>query len=152
MVALVGIRSKKYGKWLRLDATGSTSFQSAGSGAAVTQSFIEGQETFYLIENTDGTVSFESTIFRMAFLRLDGSKVPAGELTEPGGGVVNAQFGSSTLERFKIVKKGQDGIVGIESAAFPGRFLRMDGDKNVVNVQGQMLTLEELAIVVVGRS
>ena len=152
MVALVGLRSKRYGKFLRLDGTGLNKFQPSGGGTAGTQSFIEVQETFYLIENTDGTVSFESTGFAKVFLRLDGSGVTAGVITPPGGGVVNGQFGSITLERFKIVKKGRDGIVGIESNSFPGRFLRMNGDKNEVNVQGQLGPSEEWEILVVGRA
>ena len=152
MVALVGLRSKQCGKFVRMNGAGVDHFQSAGSGTVDTESFIEAQETFYLIENTDGTVSFESTAFPKVFLRLDGTGVPPGVITPPGGGVVNGQFGSITLERFRIVKKGRDGIVGIESDSFPGRFLRMDGEQNVVNVQGELAPLEEWEILVVGRA
>jgi hypothetical protein len=85
------------------------------------------------------------------FLRLDGTNVPAGS-TDPSGGIVNGQYGSRGWEKFYVRKKepGEDerGSVGIESYAFPGRFLRMGPD--VVNVQGILASGEELEILVIG--
>jgi len=72
---------------------------------------------------------------------------------------VNAQYTVYTtcsLEQFKIHKKDDpagmyQGIVGLESAASPGRYLRLDGSVNKVNVQGVFKTYEEFKILVVGQ-
>jgi len=69
---------------------------------------------------------------------------------------VNAQFTARSYEQFKIHKKVgpagmYQGIVGIESAAFPGRYLRLDGSANKVNVQGVFETYEQFKILVVGQ-
>ena len=42
------------------------------------------------------------------------------------------------------------GVVGIESAAFPGRFLRLDAIAGTVNAQGVFMAYEEFEILVVG--
>jgi len=106
--------------------------------------------------NDDGTVSFKSTVFDNIFLCLDATGVTAGQDLASGGGTVNAQYTARSLEQFKIHKKDDpagtyQGIVGIESAASPGEYLRLDGSANKVNVQGVFKTYEAFKILVVGQ-
>ena len=85
------------------------------------------------------------------FLNLDGSGVAAGKLAPHGGGYAAAQYTAKTWERFHIRRqRDQNGIVAIESAAFPGRFMRVDGDKSEVNVQGIIGPWELFEILTVG--
>ncbi|KIL59685.1 hypothetical protein M378DRAFT_996318 [Amanita muscaria Koide BX008] len=156
-VTRVALHSKAFpGKYLRMDGQGVVKFIGSGGGTVNTQTFIGTFETFTLERHSDGTVSFRSTVFNDVYLRLDGSKVKQGDKLPDGGGVVNCQFGSLTAEKFKIVQKKPAnpnqyaGIVGIESNEFPGRFLRVNGAKDQVNVQGSMGSFEEWEILVVG--
>ena len=154
LVAIESVASPNH--YVRLDGQGVSHFLPPGGGTVNTQSFIGTYETFTLVENNDGTVSFRSTVFNNVFLRLEGNEVEAGKLLPPGGGTVNAQYTALTLERFKIHKKDDpagkyQGVVGIESAAYPGRYLRVDVKANKVNVQGVFKTLEEFKILVVGQ-
>ncbi|KAM6501628.1 hypothetical protein JOM56_001605 [Amanita muscaria] len=154
-VTRVALHSKAFpGKYLRMDGQGVTQFMGAGGGKVNTQTFIGTFETFLLERHSDGTVSFRSTVFNDVYLRLDGAKVKQGDKLPDGGGIVNCQFGSFTAEKFKIHKKPANpnqysGIVGIESNEFPGRFLRVNGAKDQVNVQGVMASFEEWEILVV---
>jgi phospholipase C len=104
---------------LRLDGAGVT--QPMHDGGVVNCQFTaEGpKEIFYLIRNTDNTVSFESTAFPNVFLRMDGTNPQA-------GGVVNAQYTAGPWEKFILVDQG-NGQVGIKSASFQDCWLYMDG-------------------------
>jgi hypothetical protein len=154
LVAIQSVQSPNH--YVRLDGQGVTSFTGPGGGTVNTQTFIGTYETYTLVVNDDGTVSFKSTVFDNVFLRLDAAGVPAGQNLGSGGGTVNAQYTARSLERFKIHKKDDpagkyQGVVGIESAANPGRYLRVDVSANKVNVQGVFKTLEEVKILVVGQ-
>jgi hypothetical protein len=154
LVAIQSVASPNH--YVRLDGQGVTSFTGSGGGTVNVQTFNETYETYTLVVNDNGTVSFRSTVFNNVFLRLNSTGVTAGELLGPGGGTVNAQYTARSLEQFKIHKKDAQpgtyqGIVGIESAADPGRYLRLDASKNIVNVQGVFKTLEEFKILVVGQ-
>ena len=152
----VAIQSVRFpNRYVRLDGTGVTSITASGGGTVSAATFIGTYETFTLVVNSGGTVSFKSTVFSDVFLRLDGTGVAAGQNLPNGGGRVNAQFTARSFERFKIhPKPGHagtfQGIVGIESAAFPGRYLRLDGSTGTVNVQGVFEAYEEFKILVVG--
>jgi len=142
-------------RYVRLDGTGVTSFTPSGGGTVNTETSIGTYETFNLVVNSDGTVSFKSIVFSSVFLRLDATGVAAGHYLPSGGGIVNAQFTARSSERFRIHRKPDplgtyQGIVGIESAAFPGRYLRLDGSTGRVNVQGVFEKYEEFRILVVG--
>ena len=149
MVVHVALRSKATGKYLRLDGVNFTQPKDGGGGTVTPLDYRATQETFRLVENADGTVSFKSIVFSNIFLRMDGSAVTAGQNLAGGGGVVNAQFGAGPYEKFKIVKTNDTtAFAAIESANFPGRFMRMDATK--VNVQGvreewEILVVEVLA-------
>jgi len=151
----VAIQSVQFpNRYVRLDGQGVTSFTGTGGGKVDTQTYIGTYETFTLVVNTNGTVSFKSTVFNNVFLRLDATGVAAGQIGS--GGIVNAQFTAHTWEQFKIHKKPgpvgtYQGIVGIESAAFPGRYLRLDGNANKVNVNGVFGAYEEFKVLVVGQ-
>ncbi|KIL55882.1 hypothetical protein M378DRAFT_90160 [Amanita muscaria Koide BX008] len=153
-VTRVALHSKKFpGKYLHIDGRGVTQFVGSGGGKVSTQTYIGPWETFILERNSDGTVSFRSTVFNDVYLRLDGANVKPGEKLNDGGGIVNCQFGSLTAEKFKIVQKKPEqyaGVVAIESNEFPGRFLRVNGAKDQVNVQGVSASFEEWEILVVG--
>jgi hypothetical protein len=156
MTTRVAIRSVTFpDHYVRLDGQGVTSQTGSGGGTVNTQTFIGTYETLILQRNDDGTVSFGSTVFKDVFIRLDATGVPEGKDVSGGGGVVNAQFTARSLEKFHIKQKGDapgkyQGVVGIESAASPGRFLRLDGKAGKVNVQGVFKTYEEFEILVVG--
>ncbi|KAM6501630.1 hypothetical protein JOM56_001607 [Amanita muscaria] len=155
-VSRVALHSKAFpDKYLRMDGQGVTAPVAPGGGTVNTQTFIGPFETFFLERYNDGTVSFRSTVFNDVYLRLAPGTVQQGQQLTDGGGVVNCQFTSSTNEKFKIVQKPANadqytGIVGIESNGFPGRFLRVNGAQNQVNVQGSMGPFEEWEILVVG--
>ena len=156
-MVLVAIQSVQFpNHYVRLDGQGVTSFTGSGGGTVNTQTFIGTYETYTLVVNDDGTVSFKSTVFDNVFLRLDATGVTAGQKLGAGGGTVNAQYTARSLERFKIHKKDDpagkyQGVVSIESAASPGRYLRLDGAENKVNVQGVFKTYESFKILVVGQ-
>jgi hypothetical protein len=155
-MTLVAIRSvASPDHYVGLDANGVTQFTPSGGGQVKTPTYVATYETFFLQRNDDGTVSFKSTVFNDVYIRLDGSNVPKDTKIPPGGGVVNGQYTAHSWEKFRIHKKDSEyhqykAVVGIESAAFPGRFLRLDGHKGVVNVQGVFKSLEEFEILVVG--
>jgi hypothetical protein len=112
------------GVYVRLDGTGVTKPVGPGGGVANCQYGAGTYEKFNLITNSDGTVSFGSTVFPNVFLRLDGSGVtkPVG----PGGGVANGQYTAGPYEKFNLVTNS-DGTQSIGSSVFPNVFLRMDG-------------------------
>lgn len=154
----VVIYSPTFKRYVRMDASGVTKFEPAGSGIVNTQSFIGAWETFFLELNNSstakdqGTVSFKSASWEGGiYLRLDPSKPLAGTMKPSGDGVANCQKGKFSYEKFRIVPKDGDssGIVYLESFAFPGVYLRMDGAKNQVNAQGGKGLYEEFKILVV---
>ena len=155
-MTLVAIRSvASPDHYIGLDANGVSHFTPSGGGQAKTPTYVASYETFSLERNSDGTVSFKSTAFKDVYIRLDGSNVHEGTNLSSGGGVVNGQFTAHSWEKFRIHKKESEfhkykAVVGIESAAFPGRYVRLDAHKGVVNVQGVFKSLEELEILVVG--
>ena len=149
-MVVVAIQSSIYrGKYVTLDASGLTSPAEAGAGTAGVATFVGPYETFQLINNSDGTVSFACTAFKNVYLRADGR----GVCCPPGVGVVNAQFGLGPQEKFFLRRpeksgRNYNGSVGLELAAFPGRFLRLC-DSNL-HVQGWMRGHEMFEIMVVG--
>ncbi|MBS7422608.1 MULTISPECIES: Vps62-related protein [Pseudomonas syringae group] len=110
--------------YLRLDGSGVNKFSGPGGGIANCQYYAAPYETFNLISNSDGTVSFASTVFSNVFLRLDGAGVtqPSGT----GGGVANGQYTAGPYEKFQLVPN-DDGSQSIASTAFPNVYLRLDG-------------------------
>ena len=117
---------------LRLDASAVTGPSPSGAGVANCQ-FVSNPfdqafpwEKFRLVSQPDGTVAIWSAAFPKAFLRMDGSGVT--KFTGSGAGKVNAQGYVGAWEKFHLRPRGSDLRVAIESAAFPGVFLRMDGN------------------------
>ena len=145
----VGIKSNAFGKYVSLNGTGVNQTRDAGWPNTVsTMGHLKSWEIFNLHRNDDGTVSFEASVFPKAYLRLDGTGVTAGSTSD--GGTVNAQFGAFGWEKFHIRRTDDTtGIVAIESAAFPGRYLRADSG-NKLNVQGSVMGWEKFEIEVVG--
>jgi hypothetical protein len=80
---------------------------------------------FVTIElQADGTVAIGSYAFPGCYLRLDGSGVT--QPVDTGGGVVNCEFHVGPFEKYRM--HGQpDGSIALESVAFPGCYLRLDG-------------------------
>ena len=72
---------------------------------------------------TDG-VSLQSDRFPNVLIRMDGSHTH--DFQGDGTGTVNCQLGAGAWEKFRLMSPG-DGSVAIQSAAFPGVFLRLDG-------------------------
>ncbi|KAH8834661.1 hypothetical protein DL96DRAFT_1456528 [Flagelloscypha sp. PMI_526] len=152
-MARVAIRSVQSGKYLSLDGRGITTSAQGGAGTAFTQTYIGDWETFILHTLPENIIAFESAHFNNVYLRLVAGNVAQGSLVGPGGGKVNGQWGCASREKFHIKRadgdKGKKGIVGIESQSEPGRFLRIQGDANVVNVQGKMGIMEEFEVLIV---
>ncbi|KAF8431726.1 hypothetical protein BGX38DRAFT_1228189 [Terfezia claveryi] len=149
-------------RFVVLNGRGINKFEPAGSGKAVNYKgrYFPDIAVFILETFSDGTVAFKSAIFPNVYLRLEGREGAAGTKVAKGFGTVNGQFGRYSHETFKIVP-APVGVplplpplhaptIAIESVAFPGRFLRLDADTDVVNVQGVPRTFEHLEIVVLG--
>jgi len=137
---------------IQLNGTGIDTYREVPyQGTVSTTKEATSWETFILHRYDDGTVSFESCAFPNVFLSMDGSNVPAGVITFPGGGSVAAQYTARGWEKFHIRRQDTTStVVAIESAAFPERFLRsndQDGHK-VVNVQGRVDTCEKFEVLV----
>ena len=73
---------------------------------------------------TISPLTIESVHFPNVYLRMDANGVR--ELPE-GSGTVNCQIGAHPWERFKFERQ-EDGCYTIESLAFPGKYLRLDGN------------------------
>ncbi|KAF8420247.1 hypothetical protein EV426DRAFT_566799 [Tirmania nivea] len=153
-MVVVAIQSSfSRGKYITLDATGLTGFTRSGAGIARIATFVGPNEMYRLINNADGTVSFACTAFSNVYLRADGQGVGCPSCI--AGGIVNGQFGLGLSEKFLIRRpqnagKTYNGVVGLELAAFPGRFLRLHGDATEPNVHGVMGGHEMFEIIVVG--
>ena len=153
---IVAIRSVPWASYLRLEAEGLTKQKPTGSGSLTTQPAIGSEEKYILERNSDGTVSFQSLAYPNCYIRTDGS---AGSVdpntTGNAHGYYNAQFGKFSHERFNIVYQGEgatgveSGKVGLESAQYPGRYMRV-APTGEVNVQGVCGVHEVFEIVVIG--
>ncbi|WP_439676226.1 AbfB domain-containing protein [Embleya sp. MST-111070] len=118
--------------YLRMDGTGVTTSTDNGGGKVNCQYGTGTWTTYKVHAQSDGTYSFESAAFPNVFLRLDGTGVPA---TMAGGGKVNCQFGAGPYEKFKA-RAQADGSFSLESAAFPGIYLRLVTDSGVTSATG----------------
>ncbi|KAH8796843.1 hypothetical protein DL96DRAFT_1643337 [Flagelloscypha sp. PMI_526] len=149
----VAIRSVQSGRYLGIDGRGINSVVKGGQGTVFAQTQIGEWETWILHIHPGNIVAFESAEFHNVYLRLLAEDVSQGNLVAPGGGKVNGQWGCSTREKYHIRKaegdKGKRGIVGIESQSEPGKFLRVKGDENIVNVQGVMRSYEEFEVLII---
>ncbi len=86
---------------------------------------------FHIVAGVEVTI--ESVEFPGVFLRMDGRGV--NRFNRGGIGVVNSQFGADLWEKFSI--QSEDVGYSIQSVAFPGVFLRMDGNGvNAFNPSG----------------
>ncbi|KAM3457611.1 hypothetical protein MY3296_001043 [Beauveria thailandica] len=125
----VCIKSQRFGTYLGLDGTGVHNFDGKGSGVAAAQTFVGSWERLQIENHADGTFSILSSAFAGVYLRLDGTGLKKFEAE--GGGVANTQFYATppprSYELFKFHPQ-PDGSKAIESVAFPGVFLRMDGN------------------------
>lgn len=108
-----------------------------------------GWETFELVRHYHGMVSFKSTCYPEVYLSANGSAVLPGILVKGGGGTVSCQRHCGDSEKFWI-HECEHGRVGIEPILFPGRFLRLDGNKrDSLNLQGVKSWWENFYLVVV---
>jgi hypothetical protein len=87
--------------FLRLDGSGVTQFAAAGAGKVNCQFGVGPWEKFNLVPQPGNTFAIGSVQFPGVFLRMDGSGVTA--FSNPGGGIVNCQFGAGPYERFTFV-------------------------------------------------
>jgi len=121
----VRIKSVLFPKiYLRMDARNVIG-AGAGGGTINCQYGAGPWEELLLVLQPDGTNAFASLSFPGVYLRLDGRG-----LTEPqehGGGVVSCHMGVGPLEKFWIMDVPDGSGTVIESSAFKGVFLRMDG-------------------------
>lgn len=109
--------------YLRMDATGVTSFTDPGGGRVNCQFNVGPWTSFRVRPQPDGSYAFESAAFPKAFLRMDGTGVPT---TMAGGGTVNCQYGADVYEKYKL-RPQANGSFSFESVAFPNIYLRMVG-------------------------
>jgi len=115
--------------FLRVDGSGCTTSVGPGCGIVNTQYLHGPYEEFILHQNADGNWCIESNQFRNAYLRMDGSGISSS--SGSGGGIVNAQYYAAGTdcggyEEYTITSL-PNGQFGIQSVAFPGRYLRVDG-------------------------
>lgn len=150
----VAIRSKLFGGYISLNGTGLTCYRlEPYRGTVRTTEHVKSWETFNVHHNDDGTISFESSAFPDVYLSLDGSDVTPGVLYGDGGGSVASQVGIKAWEKFRIGRQDcATPTVTVESAAFPGRYLRTSGPICFPNVQGVPESFEEFEVLVVGHT
>ena len=93
--------------YIRMDGSKMTKYKGQGGGGVVNCQYDAfTYESFYLRNEEDGTVSFQSVQFPHCFLSLDGTDVT--KHTDAGGGVVNCQYydnpdaPAALYERFRI--------------------------------------------------
>ena len=135
--------------YIGLDGTGLAGWEPEGGGDSGISQGIATNARFELISNSDGTVSFRSIAFPNCYLRASGLGVPPGTDTNAGG-IVNAQFGVSTHERYFIREQAAgSGSAGLELAAWPGRYLRLQAETDQLNVQGVMGVHEVFYIIAI---
>lgn len=136
-VLQVSIKSQRFGSFLSLDGTGVSAWNANGVGSAGAQKVLASWETLQIENHANGTFSILSSRFPGIYLRLDGRDVK--EAKPAGVGLANCQYYTEGpargYELFKFHPQ-TDGSKTIESVAFPGVFLRVDGTgKGVVNGQ-----------------
>jgi phospholipase C len=117
------------GIYLRMDGQGIQYFLPDGGGTVNCQVWKDGVpaegvwERFNFEKQSDGSYAIGSVTFPGVYLRMDGSGVSQ---STPIGGIVNCQFGILEWEKFNIAVVPVTMGMSIESAAFPGVYLRMD--------------------------
>jgi len=111
--------------FLSMDGSGITSATESGAGKVSCQSNKDAAGQFLFHKQDDGTFTIESVQYPGVFLRMDGREAKSFE--PAGSGIVNCQYGTSAWERFNV-KEQPNGLFTIESAAFPGVYLRIDGN------------------------
>ena len=151
----VAIRSKTWGTYLSLDGTGITCYRSEPyRGTVKTTNHVKAWEIFNLHHNENGTVSFESSAFPGVYLTLNGNGLTAGVINYNGGGYIAAQYGNLGWEKYYIRRLNDStATIYIESAAFPGRFVRAEQALySQPNVQAVPQPFEQFEIVVVSDS
>lgn len=137
--------------YLRMDGNGVAELPQ-GSGTVNCQIGAHPWEKFKFTKYDDGTYTIESLAFPNTYLRLDGKDVKS--FANDGSGTVNCQAVAKEYEHFKLHKQ-EDGTYTIESANFPGVYLRMDatnfknydgGGGGVVNCQFGAQYMEKFRI------
>lgn len=118
--------------YLRMDATGVNRRVDAGAGIVNCQFGAQENELFKFVQYEDDTYTIEPMKYPGVFLRMDGNGVTT--FNGKNLGTVNCQFGAYGWEHFRLHKQ-DNGSYTIESATFPGVFLRMDGN-NVKSFSG----------------
>jgi hypothetical protein len=109
---------------LRMDGTGVGERNPIGGVVNCQHTAAGHYEHFYVRPQPDGTVTLESEQFLDVFLRMDGTGLSPEKPT--GAGVVNCRYGTDALTYFRIVAHPER-LLAIESVAFPGAYLGMDG-------------------------
>ena len=110
--------------FLRLDGAGLTQHHPIGGVVNCQYTGAGHFEHFYVRPQRDGTVVIESEQFLDVYLRIDGTGLSRERPT--GAGLVNCRYGTDPLTFFRIVAR-PGRLLAIESVAFPGVFLGMDG-------------------------
>ncbi|KAF8457920.1 hypothetical protein BDZ91DRAFT_837651 [Kalaharituber pfeilii] len=111
---------------------------------------ISGWEVLQLVRCGKGMVSFKSTWLGDAYLSAEERASPAKKTGWSDGWTVNCKKSCGKCEQFRIhPSKGNEGIVFIELAASPGKFLSINQDTQEVGIQGCKLGWEQFYLVVV---
>ena len=147
-ITKVAIRSKHLGLYVSLGGTGIKHYREPPYQGTVTAlGHVKSWEIFNLHYNNDGTVSFEASVFPNVYLSADGNGVKTG--VSNMGGSVAAQYTAQAWEKFKLRRiDNNTALISIESAAFPGRYLALDGIKKDCKVQGVIQEWEQFEIIV----
>jgi hypothetical protein len=120
-----------------MDGTGVTQQNPIGGVVNCQYTAAGHYEHFYVHPQSDGTVTIEAEEFPDVLLRVDGTGLSRDNPT--GAVVVNCRYGPDPLTYFKVVGHPER-LLAIESVAFPGVFLGMDGtgvDKFLPNGGGR---------------
>ncbi|KAF8457040.1 hypothetical protein BDZ91DRAFT_767322 [Kalaharituber pfeilii] len=147
----VAIKSSAFpNSYVQLNGEFVDSYVSGGAGTVRVSGEVSAREAFELERHTDGTVAFKSTSFPNVYLRADALGLAEGNWRWFGGGVINCQYSCGANEKFRIHKIGSGGEVAIEPAAFPGRYLRVNGmNPEGINLQAVRTGWEKFFLVLV---
>ncbi|KAF8441103.1 hypothetical protein BDZ91DRAFT_670963, partial [Kalaharituber pfeilii] len=144
-------------KFVSMDGTKASSYEPSGSGKVGIQPHLWGYETFEVEHYPDGIIAFKAICFQNVYLRATCNhwRLMPGAVTADVEAVVNCQYisegsgGCSIQEKFRIHPLGNNGQVAIEPVAFPGRYLSLDANSNIVTLQGTRRDCESFYLIFV---
>ncbi|KAF8461554.1 hypothetical protein BDZ91DRAFT_737077 [Kalaharituber pfeilii] len=135
-------------RYVSMNSAGVKSFSEGGGGTVDVEMTVHEREIFELERHPDDVVAFRGSCFPNVYIRADACGLGPGDFSWVGGGKVNFQYSCGEREKFRIHRAGDQGEVAIESVAFPGRYLRLDGlMQDAITLQGKLNWWEKFYLI-----